>query len=105
MNPDSLMAKTYKGYRSGKRADCVRRGEAGTEAGKKVVDKYIEYVADGNVSMINIFAPEALMIGGGISKEGDYLLEPIKKFCAENVFCKNIRQTEIKIATLNNDAA
>ncbi len=103
-NPGSLMAKIYKdtGVVNGRTA--FDAAKAGDEAGKKVVDKYLEYVADGIVSMINIFAPEALMIGGGISKEGDYLLEPIKKFCAENVFCKNIRQTEIKIATLNNDA-
>lgn len=103
-HPDSLMArlKAERGTVDGRTAfDASRSGD---EAAKAVVARYLEYVADGICSLVNIFEPEALLIGGGISKEGDYLLDPIKKYCEANWFCKTIRQTRIGTARLGNDA-
>lgn len=78
---------------------------AGDETATKVVDTYVKYVACGIVNMINIFQPEVLCIGGGISKEGDTLLNPITKIVDEARFTKNVeKQTAVKIATLGNDA-
>ena len=78
--------------------------KAGDRAGLEVVEKYTEYVADGITSVINIFEPEILVIGGGISKEGEYLLNPIRKFVEINEFNKYRPKTKIEIASLNNDA-
>ena len=103
-DPDGAMAKlaAENGKVSGRTAfDAAKAGDA---AAKEVVDKYIAYVADGISSVINIFQPEVLVIGGGISKEGDYLLNPIKEYVSKYTYCKDIPQTEIKIATLFNDA-
>lgn len=75
----------------------------GDKVGTFVVNKYIEYLSIGVFNMINIFTPEVLCIGGGVSKEGDTLLNPIKKFVTENCFDHG-RGTEIKIAELGNDA-
>ncbi len=78
---------------------------AGDEAGKKVVDKYIEYIAVGISNNINTFQPEVLCVGGGISKEGDTLIEPIKAIVNGENFARNIsNRTEIKAAALGNDA-
>ena len=44
------------------------------------------------------------MIGGAISKEGDYLLNPIKKIVEKFRYSRSIPQTEIRIAKLGNDA-
>lgn len=77
----------------------------GDEAGKRVVDRYIEYVAIGVANNINIFQPDMLCIGGGISKEGDTLIEPIKAFVKGENYARNIeKKTEIKAAALGNDA-
>ena len=76
----------------------------GDEAANAVVKQYIEYVASGLVSIINIFQPEKLVIGGGISKEGDYLLNPIKEYCNNHEYNKYLEKTELSIATLYNDA-
>ncbi len=103
-NPDSMMVEIANeaGKVTGRTAfDAAKAGDA---AGKAVVDQYIEYVACGVTNIINIFQPEVLVIGGGISKEGDYLLNPIKEYVKEHSYCANIPQTEIKIATLMNDA-
>ncbi|MBR5011785.1 MAG: ROK family glucokinase [Clostridia bacterium] len=82
--------------------DAMRRGD---ETAKKVVDQYIEYIAVGLVNMINIFQPEVICIGGGVSKEGDTLIKPIKSYARLDRYSKNVAmQTEIKTAELGNDA-
>lgn len=103
-NSNSLMAKLYKERGEVNGRTAFDAAKAGDVAAQNVLKKYLEYVADGICSMINIFEPEVLLIGGGISKEGDYLLNPIVDYCEKNWFCKNIRQTKIGIAALGNDA-
>lgn len=103
-HPDSLMVQLAEenGGVSGRTA--FQSAKAGDAAAQEVVDAYIRYVADGINSMINIFQPEVLVIGGGISREGDYLLNPIKEYVEKYGYCKEVTKTEIKIATLFNDA-
>lgn len=78
---------------------------AGDKAAIEVVNKYEDYVACGITNMVNIFQPDVLCIGGGISKEGDTLLKPIVEKVVSDRFTKNVaKQTEVKIAELGNDA-
>ena len=91
-----------EGKVSGRTAfEAAKKGDA---AGQAVVDAYIKYVAEGLVSILNIFQPEKIAIGGGISKEGDYLLNPLKELVYKDDYNKYMKKTEIEIATLFNDA-
>ena len=78
---------------------------AGDKAGKEVVEEYIDYLTCGLVNIINIFQPEILSIGGGISGEGDFLLnlinEPLSKF---QYSARSDKQTKVVIAKLGNEA-
>ena len=75
----------------------------GDEVGKEIVDEYISYLASGIASMINIFQPNVLSIGGGVCNEKDNLLVPLKKAIFSETYSKG-KQCEIKIAELGNDA-
>jgi len=82
--------------------DAMRKGDI---AGKMVVDKYIHYIAVGVANNINIFQPEVFCIGGGISKEGDNLIVPVKQFVKGENYARNLtKNAEIKTAQLGNDA-
>ncbi len=82
--------------------DAMRAGDA---AGKNVVDKYIYYIAIGIANCINTFQPEVICIGGGVSKEGDTLIKPIKQYVDGENYCRSFeKKTEIKTAQLGNDA-
>ena len=82
--------------------DAMRKGD---KAGKAVVDKYIQYIAAGIANNINIFQPEVICIGGGISKEGDNLIIPLKSFVDGENYARNIeKKAEIRVAELGNDA-
>ena len=78
---------------------------AGDEAGREVVNTYVYYLAQGLVNIINIFQPEVLSIGGGISNEGDYLLDLLVPLVRAEVYGQGIvTGTDIRIATLKNNA-
>lgn len=78
----------------------------GDEIGKEIVDEYISYLASGIASIINIFQPNVLSIGGGVCGEKDYLLKPLVDEVFGQTYTKTgvSPQCEIKIAELGNDA-
>ena len=79
--------------------------KADDEAGAEVVAQYAYYLSQGLTNIINIFQPEVLSIGGGISGEGDYLLDMILPLVREEVYGQGIvKGTDIRIAALGNDA-
>ena len=77
---------------------------AGDEAAKEVYDKYIAYLACGINNIINIFQPEVIAIGGGISGEGQSLIDSRMPIVDANMYCGEKARTRLKIATLGNDA-
>ncbi|MBR5011798.1 MAG: ROK family protein [Clostridia bacterium] len=78
----------------------MRRGD---KAAKAVVDKYLRYVAEGILDIINMLQPEVIVIGGGISKEGDTLLGPVSEIVTKEAFSGKTG-TKLMIAKLGNDA-
>ena len=105
INKDSKMWEVSKNIDSGNGITAFKAMRMGDETAKSVVKQYIDYVAEGLINMVNIFQPEVFCIGGGISKEGDTLLDPIKEFAAKNSFTRNLDiKTEYKVAELGNDA-
>ena len=92
-----------KGKVSGKTAfDAMR---AGDEAGREVVDKYLSYLAVGLGNMINIFQPEVISLGGGVSNERENLLKPLIPLIRKEQYGGDlVPLTKICIAELGNDA-
>ena len=88
---------------SGKTAcDCMR---AGDEAAKEVYDKYIKYLASGIATIINIFQPEVISLGGGVSGEGQSLIDSLLPLVrAEQYGGGLVPDTQLRIAKLGNDA-
>lgn len=104
--PDSQLAKEINandGKANGKIIfGCANNGD---ETAMAVVDQYAKYVAEGIIDLINIFQPQYIIIGGGVSAQGDVLLNPIKKYVAEGTYGGELVDTaEIRIAKLGNDA-
>lgn len=104
-HPDSLMwqeAGTLDAVSGRTAFDAMRREDS---VAKQVVDQYIRYLACGLTSIINIFQPEVLCIGGGICNEGETLLAPVREIFDREDYARNSkRRTKILRATLGNDA-
>ena len=71
-----------------------------------VCRQYVEYLASGAVSLINILRPEAVAIGGGVAAApDDLLLEPLREIVERESFARHGgRKTRILRAELGNDA-
>ena len=82
--------------------DAMKDGDA---TGAAVVNQFISYLATGIINVINIFQPDVLCIGGGVSRQGETLLAPLRAIVEQERFTKhNDKQTIICAATLGNDA-
>jgi glucokinase len=60
--------------------DLVRAYQAGDEFAKKVWEKSVYGLACGISSFINIFDPQAVIVGGGVARAGDALFGLLEKF-------------------------
>lgn len=104
-NPESLMHKVALdlGKISGRTAFIAYKD--GDKAAAKVVKNYVKYVATGLLVIVNIFRPEMIMLGGGISNEGDYFVKMVEKYVVKHAFGKKLNKApQIIKASLGNDA-
>ena len=99
-HPESALAK----FTDLTAKDVVDSAKAGDETALAVFDQYTEELALGMVNIINFLDPEIIAIGGGVSAAGEFLLEPIRQKLKKYVFYKDLPYSEIKLATMGNDA-
>lgn len=79
--------------------------DATDDVAKGVVEQYLHYLAEGVVNIVNIFQPEVVTLGGGISHSGEAILAPIRQAIKERSFARHGKeQTQVTCATLGNDA-
>ena len=85
--------------------DVFDAADAGDEAAQAVLERYYVYVAAGITDLVNILSPEMVLIGGGISRQGERLLRPIRRYVAANCFGgENRPHPIIQAAQLGNEA-
>lgn len=71
----------------------------------RLVRRYIAYLGCGLTNLVNIFQPEVIGLGGGISAQSDLLLPPLRKLlAAQRISQHSAVQTQLKAAELGNDA-
>lgn len=73
------------------------------ELSMKVIETFSSILGRTLSNIACICNPEVFVIGGGVSKAGDMLLDNIKKYYSENAFHATV-STEFKLAMLGNDA-
>lgn len=104
-HPESLLNKIAqeRGVVNGRTPfDAAKAGDAVAAA---VIDRYASYVAAGIGGCINIFRPEIVLIGGGVSEEGSYLMDPINERLHTFVFGSAYNGVPKAVPTmLGNDA-
>ena len=106
-HPDSGLARVVAendGHVSGQSAFIAAR--EGDPVGQAVCDRYVNYLACGVINVVNIFQPDTLAIGGGVSNEAEeQLLLPVQQRVArESIPCGKDRRTRIVKAQLGNRA-
>lgn len=79
--------------------------DAGDPTAIAVVEQYLEFLAYGISNLINIFEPDSVIIGGGISAQGEKLLAPLRELVHEMVYHPLFAERcKLAIAELGNSA-
>ena len=74
------------------------------EAAVKCMQEHADYLGHGIASFINTFAPQKVVIGGGISESGQFYIDMIKESVFRYVMPNCASLTEIVRAELGNNA-
>lgn len=105
-NPDSIMWKFVgenKENVDGRTAfECAKLGD---KTALEVQNTYVKYLSESIMNMLNVFRPDAFILGGGVSAQGKYLTDLVKAYCEKFDYgYKGSPKCAILTATLGNDA-
>ena len=104
-NPSSRMHAFAReaGLVDGRTAfECDKLGDA---AAHRVVEAYTDYLSQAIGSLITCFRPQVVLIGGGLSNQGDYLTDRLNRKTPGYVMASDaIGTPPIRRAALGNDA-
>ncbi|MFH0768407.1 MAG: ROK family protein [Chloroflexota bacterium] len=76
----------------------------GDHLASEVVTRVINYLGIGMVNLVNILNPEIIIVGGGMSKMGDLLFDPLRQIVRERAFKLSAQAVRIVPAQLGDDA-
>lgn len=80
--------------------DAVKAGDA---LAIEVAEEFGKYLGNCLAAIAGVVNPEAIVLGGGVSKAGEILINYIKPYYEKNVF-HGSRNVKFSLATLGNDA-
>ena len=100
-HPDTASAlKDMERYTSKEIFDKAKKGDA---AALEIVEEAGRLLGKGTASIACVVNPEAFVIGGGMAKAGEMLLNVIRKYYRQYAFHAS-RETEFRFAELGNSA-
>ena len=104
-NPDTLMMRMTEGNPARLNAriviDAARERDPLAE---KVYREYIDYLSQAIASVVNLLDPEVVVLGGGVSKAGAFLLDPILEEYPKHVVFNDQPMPSVKLAVLGPEA-
>jgi glucokinase len=105
----TALIKEIKAQKIIKRADpdgrlIFQEAKSGNKKVKKYLEQFINYHAAAIISLLHIFNPESVIIGGGVSAQKEYLIEPIDEIIRRKAMPAYLEGFSLKTAGLQNDA-
>ncbi|MEE1034463.1 MAG: ROK family glucokinase [Agathobacter sp.] len=83
--------------------DVCDAAKAGDKAGLAAVEESMRLLGKAMASVSCVIDPQVFVVGGGLSKAGNIIIDTASKYYKEYAFHAS-RETEIKLATLGNAA-
>lgn len=81
----------------------ARAAEAGVPLAREIITRAGEALGVGLVNIIHIFNPERLILGGGVTRMGDMLLQPALHLVQERTMKVPYESTHISVAELGEN--
>ncbi len=104
-HPDSLMYDLCGGDVSKLTAKMVfDAAKELDDVAMKVFNHYVDYLCKAIYTIIAFLDPEMIVLGGGISKSGDFLLNAVRERIPRYLLFKTLPYSRVEIARLGADA-
>ncbi|MEE8204452.1 MAG: ROK family protein, partial [Dehalococcoidales bacterium] len=84
--------------------DVAAAAQSGDLLSREVIHQAAHYLGVGMVNIVNIFNPDMIIVGGGVAKMGELLLEPARQVVLKRAFELPARAVRIVTAQLGDDA-
>lgn len=81
--------------------DAAKEGDS---VALQVFNRFVKYLTIAINNVISFIDPDMIILGGGVSRAGDFLLDAVKAALPEYLFYPTLKQPELRIASLGNDA-
>ena len=82
----------------------VRLYKAGDALATECLDEHCDYLGHGIAGFINIFSPQRVVIGGGLSEAGAFYIDKLRERAHRYAIADCAKNTEIRAAELGNKA-
>lgn len=102
--PNSPLAQVYKEKQTITSKDVFDLAATGNEESIAIVNHTAEVIGLVLANLAVTLNPSKILIGGGVSKAGDAILQPINKYFTRYALPRTREACELRIAELGNDA-
>lgn len=81
-----------------------RAARAGDQVAERILDVALTYLGVGVTSIVNVFNPAMIILGGGVAQAGEQLLAPVQRIVRQRARRLLAEHVQIVLAKLGNDA-
>lgn len=101
--PDSLLAQQLSAQGANGRSvfSAIRQNDSAALA---VFEEYTTNLSIGLANLVNCLNPQSVVLSGGLCREGEFLIAPLRKKVAAQLYCGESALPEILPAALLDDA-
>jgi len=104
-NPDTTLLKAVNGDPQAITAKhVIDLAKAGDPDCMTLFESYTDHLCIGLRNLINVYDPEVIVLGGGVSHSGQFLLDAVRAKLPGMVFFKTMPYARVELAKLTNDA-
>jgi glucokinase len=83
--------------------DVAEAAAAGDPLGTRVWDETMEMLGSAVANVLDVFNPELVVLGGGVTRAGEQLLEPVRRIALESAMPPAARSGEVVLSGLGED--
>ncbi len=81
--------------------DAAKEGD---KVAARLFDRYVNYLAMAVNNVTAFLDPEMIVLGGGVSRAGSFLLEGVRQYLPRYLMYKSVPSPRVELATLGNEA-
>ena len=70
----------------------------------EIIENSLSYLGQGIDLLIKLFNPDAVVLSGGLTRNGDYLFEKVEEYTLKNMFSPLKEQVKILPSSFDEDA-